>query len=247
MRGPQRRTLSPGRGTEQTRGRTVGRTPRRCSLRSTETLGQVGPSEPTNSVARVVSRWQKSQRSEPVTSAIREDPRDTGLPYWSGCTAGADSRQPGIARPPTTCAPDPDDAGRSPPPTPDREQGERPDSGPPGEARPRRRHRGEPLLEFRSPSRQNAPFGEQPRPARFTHPRSRPQIHAHCAGVFAPVAGPVRWECAFGTFSGGGTSRRLKGFGIGPPRCRRHPTPDEVRLTPTPEAGRSPAPDFVCP
>jgi len=59
--------------------------------------------------------------------------------------------------------------------------------------------------------------------------RSRSQTRARCAGVFAPVAAPVRWECAFGTFSGGGTSLRLKGFGIGPPRRQRRP--------PSPDAG----------
>ena len=60
------------------------------------------------------------------------------------------------------------------------------------------------------------------------------------AGRRAKLAGLVRWVCAFGTFSGGGTSRRLKGFGTGPPR-RHPPAPDSrprVPHSPTPGAAR---------
>ena len=74
-------------------------------------------------------------------------------------------------------------------------------------------HRREPLLESRSASRHNAPFGEQPRPARFIHLLASAGLRS-----LRRSPGPVRWVCAFGTFSVGVRSRRLKGFGTGPPR-----------------------------
>ena len=105
---------------------------------------------------------------------------------------------------------------------------------------------GEPLLESRSTSRQTAPFGEQPRPARFDHPRSRlPIWRSLRRRLRAGLPGRCAWVCAFGTFSGGGTSRPPQGIREARPP-RQHPRPLDPRpptsapLVPT--GGRSPPP-----
>ncbi len=65
-----------------------------------------------------------------------------------------------------------------------------------------RRHPGEPLLESRSPSRQNAPFGEQPRSACFIHPLARVEprslrrrLRAGRPGRYAGSAPSARFRC----------------------------------------------------
>ena len=100
-----------------------------------------------------------------------------------------------------------------------------------------RRLRGGPLLESRSPSRQNAPFGEQPRPAGFAHARSRLPISAHCAGVFAPGAGP-NWP---GRCAGCAPSAR---FRVGVHRAASRDSEAVLRgdAGPPPDRGRSPPP-----